>query len=76
MTKEPPIEKISEFLSTFSLQDGGVIRCDQGGELARSNEFHTRMLQNYKFKVGPTGADLPSQNDGVERFNQTIGATT
>jgi hypothetical protein len=64
------------FLSTFGLQEGGVIRCDQGGELARSTEFRTRMLKDFNYKVEPTGADSPSQNGGVERFNQTIGATT
>ena len=33
------------------------------------------MLKDYKYKVEPTGADLPLQNGGVEWFNQTIGAT-
>jgi hypothetical protein len=75
-TKEPPIDEMSAFLSTFGLQEGGVIRCDQGGELARSKDFCTRMLQDYNYKVEPTGADSPSQNGGVERFNQTIGSTT
>jgi hypothetical protein len=76
MTKEPPIDEMSAFLSTFGLQEGGVIRCDQGGKLARSKEFCTRVLKDYQYKVEPTGADSPSQNGGVERFNQTIGATT
>ena len=76
MTKEPPINEMSAFLSTFGLQEGGVLRCDQGGELASSNEFCTCMLKDYKYKVEPTGADSPLQNGGVKRFNQTIGATT
>ena len=66
MSKEPPVKEMSAFLSTFGLQEGGVIRCDQGGELARSNEFHTCMLKDYKYKVEPTGADLPLQNFGVK----------
>ena len=75
-SKEPPIDEMSAFLSTFGLQEGGVIRCDQGGELAGSEEFITSMLKHHNYKVEPTGADSPSQNGGVERFNQTIGATT
>ena len=66
---------MSAFLLTFGLQEGGVIRCDQEGELARSNEFRTCMLQDYQYKVDPTGTDLPLQNGGFEQFNQTIGAT-
>ena len=67
---------MSVFLSTFGLQEGGVIRCDQGGELARSKEFCTCMLQDYQYKIEPTGVDSPLQNGGVEQFNQTIGAKT
>ena len=74
MSKEPPVEERSAFLSTLGLQEGGVIRCDQGGEFACSNEFRTCMLK--KYKIEPTRADLRLQNGGVERFNQTIGATT
>ena len=75
--KEPPVEETSAFLSTFfGLQEGGVIRCDQGGELAYSTEFHTLILKDYSYKVEPTGAESPSQNGDVERFNQTIDATT
>ena len=75
-SKEPPVEEMSAFLSTFGLQEGGVIRCDQGGVLACSTEFRTLMLKDYNYKVEPIGADSPSQNGGIERFNQTIGATT
>ena len=35
-SKEPPIEYASHFLTVFGLKSGGAIRCDQGGELARS----------------------------------------
>ena len=66
MKKEPPINEMLALLSTFGLQEGGVIRCDQGGELARSKEFCTRMLQDYKYKVEPTSAASSLQNGGIE----------
>ncbi len=34
------------------------------------------MLTEINNKVEPTGADSPSQNSGVERFNQTLGTMT
>jgi hypothetical protein len=34
------------------------------------------MLKEFNYKVEPTGADSPSQNGGVERFNQTLGTIT
>jgi hypothetical protein len=46
-SKEPPID------DTFGLQEGGVIRCDQGGELAGSEEFITSMLKHHNY------GDLP-----------------
>ena len=33
-SKDPPVEIASDFLKHFGLDDGGMIRCDQGGELA------------------------------------------
>ena len=71
-SKEPPVDYVSEFLLTHGLKDGGVIRCDQGGELARSNMFREVMLKQHHYKVEPTGADSPSQNGGVERVNDTL----
>jgi hypothetical protein len=52
-SKEPPIDEMSAFLSTFGLQEGGVIRCDQGGELAGSEEFITSMLKHHNIKWSP-----------------------
>ena len=33
-SKEPPIELVSHFLQMYGRRWGGVIHCDQGGELA------------------------------------------
>ena len=52
-----------------------MIRCDQGGKLARSEEFRTRVLKECDFVVEPTGADDPAQNGGVETWNGTFAVT-
>ncbi len=75
-SKEPPIDEMSAFLRVFGLADGGVLRCDQGGELAKSTRWRLHMLKEFNYKVEPTGADSPSQNGGVERFNQMLGTMT
>jgi hypothetical protein len=59
-------------MKQFGNEDGGVIRVDQGGELARSEKFRTKMLKDYQYVVEPTGADSPSQNGQVERYNHTL----
>ena len=71
-SKEPPIDYASAFLKTHGLDSGGVIRCDQGGELARSSEFRRAMYNRHRYLVEPTGADSPSQNGGAERVNGTL----
>jgi hypothetical protein len=71
-TKDPPIELTRIFMREFCNADGGFIRCDQGGELAQSTEWRTAMLEEFQYKVKPTGADSPSQNGQVERYNDTI----
>jgi hypothetical protein len=75
-SKEPPIDKMSAFLLLFGLAEGGVLQCDQGVELAKSARWRSHMLMEFNYKVEPTGADSPSQNGGVERFNQTLGTMT
>ena len=72
-SKEPLIDYASNFLTAFGLKSGGTIRCDQGGELARSKEFRTVMMKRHSYAVEPTGADSPSQNGGAERMNGTLG---
>ncbi|KAL7538057.1 LOW QUALITY PROTEIN: hypothetical protein ACHAXR_008252 [Thalassiosira sp. AJA248-18] len=74
-SKEPPVDDASDFLSLFGLPEGGIIRCDQGGELAACKEFVTRMKRDHNYIVEPTGADSPSQNGGVERWNNTLATT-
>ena len=38
-SKEPPIDIVTTFLDFYGLKSGGLVRCDQGGELARSKAF-------------------------------------
>lgn len=60
----------------YGRRSGGVIRCDQGGELARSAAFRTAMMEKHFYVVEPTGADSPSQNGGAEKWNDTLAVTT
>jgi hypothetical protein len=55
---------------------GGFIRCDQGGELARSHAFIDMALTEFGYKVEPTGADSPSQNGQAEKWNDVFAVTT
>jgi hypothetical protein len=64
-SKEPPIDLTKIFMKEFANDDGGKIRVDQGGKLARSTTWHTLMLKEFQYKVEPTGADSPSQNGQV-----------
>ena len=75
-SKEPPVDLVSHFLQIYGRRSGGVIRCDQGGELARSAAFRTAMMENHLYVVEPTGADSPSQNGGAERWNDSLAVTT
>jgi hypothetical protein len=75
-SKEPPTDLISHFLQMYGHRSGGVIRCDQGGELARSTAFSTMALEKHLCNVEPTGADSPSQNAGAEKWNDTLAVTT
>ena len=50
----------------------GVIRTDQGGELARSDAFRTMMMDEFAYTVELTGADSPSQNGDAEIYNGTL----
>jgi hypothetical protein len=68
-TKEPPLDIISEFLRHHGHDDGGCIRTDQGGELARSVALQDLLLRKYHYTLEPTGADSPSQNGAVETYN-------
>ena len=54
----------------------GVIRTDQGGELARSAAYWALMLNTFSYVVEPTGADSPSQNGGAEIYNNKLAVKT
>ncbi len=66
------------FLCTFGRNRtlSGFIRCDQGGELARSHAFIDMALTEFGYKVKPTGADSPSQNGQAEKWNDIFAVTT
>lgn len=42
-SKDPPVDKATDFLKRLSLANEGLIRCDHRGELARSSLFRTMM---------------------------------
>jgi hypothetical protein len=65
------MEILRSFMKKFSIGDG-VVRTDQGGELARSSSFRSLMLNKFGYVVEPTGADSPSQNGGAEIYNYTL----
>ncbi len=73
--KEPPIDLVSHYLQMYGRNSGGVIRCDQGGELARSAVFCTIMLEKHLYVIEPTGADSPSQNGAGEKWIDTLAVT-
>jgi hypothetical protein len=75
VSKEPPLEQASSFLVVYGLATGGLIRCDQGGELAKSSAFITHMQKDFGYTVEPTGADSPSQNGCAEIWNNTLANT-
>jgi hypothetical protein len=71
-SKEPPVELTQIFMRSFANEDGGFIRCDQGGKIARSSDWRTAMLKEFQYVVEPTGTDSPSQNGQVEWYNDTV----
>ena len=71
--KSPPIQMIKTFLNVYGLKKDGVklIRTDQGGELARSQQFcNTVSACGYQIEI--TGADNSSQNGKAERPHRTL----
>ena len=74
-TKQPPIHLIRAFMKKFG-NSGGIVRTDQGGELARSSEFKTVLESEFGYIVEPTGADSPSQNGGSEIYNDKLAVKT
>ena len=70
--KTPPVQIVESFLQRFGHKEGGSIRTDQGGELARSTQFTTMISDKYHYVIEPTGADSPSQNGAVEIYNDKL----
>jgi len=75
-SKSPPIDIVKEFLTQHGHKDGGCIRTDQGGKLARSTAFQDMLLRDYHYTLEPTGADSPSQNGAVEIYNDKFAVRT
>ena len=75
-SKTPPLDIVMEFLHHHGHEDGGSIRTDQGGELARSAAFQDLLLQQFHYTLEPTGADSPSQNGAVEIYNDKFAVRT
>jgi hypothetical protein len=71
-SKSPPIDILREFLTQHAYEDGGCVRTDQGGELARSSAFQDMLLRDFHYTLEPTGADSPSQNGAVEIYNDNF----
>ena len=75
-SKNPPLDIVMEFLHHHGHEDGGSIRTDQGGELARSVAFQDLLLRQFHYTLEPTGADSPSQNGAVEIYNDKFAVRT
>ncbi len=75
-TKDPPLDLIDKFLTRFGHPDDGLIRTDQGRELAGSQKLVGMVLWQYNFVVEPAGADSPSQNGAVETYNDKLAVQT
>ena len=63
--KDPPVDTVKDFLKWFGRDDGGMVRCDQGGELTQSEKFRTDLQRGREYIVELTSADDPSQNGGA-----------
>jgi hypothetical protein len=70
-SKEPPLDIVRAFMMKFGI-GGGCVRTDQGGELARSDQFCNMLQQEFHYVVEPTGSDCPSQNGASEINNDKL----
>ena len=75
-SKEPLLDIINSFLRKFGHEDGGSIRSDQGSNLAKSPALSDIVLREHNYVFEPTGADSPSQNGGVETYNDKLAVRT
>ena len=71
-SKDPPLDIVDSFLKKLGHDNGGSIRFDQGGELAKSTALTNMVLREHNYFFEPTGADSPSQNGAVETYNDKL----
>ena len=73
-SKQPPLAIVQQFLDRYGIKEGSFrqVRCDQGGELAKSSKFR-EIVQQSGYSVEPTSSDNSSQNGIAERPNRTFG---
>jgi hypothetical protein len=50
-SKDPPITIVWEFLTHHGHEEGGCIRTDQGGELARNHSFQDMDLRKFHYTL-------------------------
>jgi hypothetical protein len=75
-SKEPPLDIIREFLTQHGHSNGGSMRTNQGGKLARCLALQDMLLQDFLYAFKPTSADSPSQNGAVEIYNNKFVVRT
>ena len=71
-SKDRLVDTATDFLKIFGLADGGLIRCNQGGELARLRLFRMTIQKDHGYMIEPRGADDAAQNGGTELWNGTL----
>ncbi len=75
-TKDPPLDLIDKLFTRFGHPDVGLIRTDQGRELAGLQELVDMVLWQYSYVVEPTGVDSPSQNGAMETYSNKLAVRT
>jgi hypothetical protein len=71
-SKDPPLDIIDQFLRKFGHEEGGSLRSNQGGKLAKSTALADMVLREHQYVFEPTGVDSPSQNGAVEVYNKKL----
>ncbi len=70
-SKNPLLDILRAFMKRFASKTG-LVRTDQGEELARSGDLCTLLLAEFNYVIEQTGADSPSQNGAAEIYNNTL----
>ncbi len=71
-SKDPPLDIVDSFLKKLGHDNGGSIRSDQGGELAKSTALTNMVLREHNYFFESTSADSPSQTGAVEMYNDKL----